>query len=93
MVRGLFTNKSTNNRLAPNLSPGHAIHASSGRVLPLWQAAAEAYARESRATVIIAAIENSGEIATLRAGGLISAIIGDILDSDAAGIGRVSDVP
>ena len=53
MVRGLFTNKSAANRLAPDLPPGQTIHATSGRVLPLWQAA-EAYAREGRATVIIA---------------------------------------
>ena len=53
MMRGLFTNKSAINRLAPDLPPGQTIHATSGQVLPLWQAA-EAYAHEGRATVIIA---------------------------------------
>jgi aconitate hydratase len=53
MIRGLFTNKSAINRLVPDLPPGQTIHATSGRMLPLWQAA-EAYAREGRATVIIA---------------------------------------
>jgi aconitate hydratase len=53
MIRGLFTNKSVINRLAPDLPPGQTIHATSGRTLPLWQAA-QAYTLEGRATVVIA---------------------------------------
>jgi len=53
MIRGLFTNKSALNRLAPDLPPGQTIHATHGHALPLWQAA-QTYVREGRATVIIA---------------------------------------
>ncbi|MDB5364608.1 MAG: aconitase [Rhodospirillales bacterium] len=40
MLRGLFTNKSVRNLLDQSLKGGDTIHAPSGRVLPLWQAAA-----------------------------------------------------
>jgi len=39
MVRGLFTNRTVVNLLDKTLPAGATIHASSGDVLPLWQAA------------------------------------------------------
>lgn len=53
MVRGLFTNRSVKNLLAPGISPGSTIHAASGEQLPLWRAA-ERYASEGASSVIIA---------------------------------------
>jgi aconitate hydratase len=52
MVRGLFTNRSVRNLLAPNIAPGSTIHAGSGEKLPLWRAA-ERYASEGSASVIV----------------------------------------
>lgn len=53
MVRGLFTNRSVKNLLAPGIAPGATIHAGSGEHLPLWRAA-ERYADEGASTVIVA---------------------------------------
>ena len=53
MLRGLFTNKSVRNLLDPSLTPGTTIHAPSGAVLPLWQAA-ERYRSEGAAVVVVA---------------------------------------
>jgi aconitate hydratase len=53
MLRGLFTNKSVHNLLAPDLQPGTTIHAGSGERLSL-RLAAERYAREGRPVVIVA---------------------------------------
>jgi aconitate hydratase len=53
MVRGLFTNRSVRNLLAPGIAPGSTIHAGSGEQLPLWRAA-ERYAREGASSVIVA---------------------------------------
>jgi aconitate hydratase len=53
MLRGLFTNRTVVNHLAPGAAPGHTIHAPSGETLPAWRAAAR-YAAEEMPVVIIA---------------------------------------
>jgi len=53
MLRGLFTNKSVRNLLAPALAPGTTVHAGSGERLSL-HAAAERYARDGRSVVLVA---------------------------------------
>jgi aconitate hydratase len=55
MLRGLFTNKSVRNLLQADTSlrANETIHAGSGEVLPLWQAA-ERYRVEGRSVVVIA---------------------------------------
>ncbi|MFE0756988.1 aconitate hydratase AcnA [Inquilinus sp. NPDC058860] len=53
MLRGLFTNRSVRNLLAPGIAPGSTIHAGSGEALPLWRAA-ERYAEEGESVVIMA---------------------------------------
>ncbi len=53
MLRGLFTNNSVRNLLAPDIPPGSTIHAGSGTVLPLRLAAAR-YQAESESVVVIA---------------------------------------
>ena len=53
MLRGLFTNKSARNLLAPDLVPGTTIHAGSGERLSL-RIAAERYAKEGRSVVLVA---------------------------------------
>jgi aconitate hydratase len=54
MLRGLFTNHTVVNHLAPpGLPPGHTIHAPSGEALPAWRAAAR-YAADGLPVVIIA---------------------------------------
>jgi aconitate hydratase len=53
MVRGLFTNKSVRNLLDPGLPPGTTLHAGSGSILPLWQAA-ELYDSEGVSVVVVA---------------------------------------
>ncbi|MGV6873219.1 aconitate hydratase AcnA [Pseudochelatococcus sp. B33] len=58
MLRGLFTNRTVVNLLAPALPAGSTIHAGSGDVLPLWQAAGR-YAAEG-VHVVIAAGERYG---------------------------------
>ncbi|MGF6233779.1 aconitate hydratase [Inquilinus ginsengisoli] len=52
MLRGLFTNRSVRNLLAPGIAPGSTIHAGSGEALPLWRAA-ERYERDGEAVVIV----------------------------------------
>jgi aconitate hydratase len=58
MLRGLFTNNSVRNLLAPNIPPGSTIHAGSGAVLPL-RLAAERY-RTGQAPVVVVAGERYG---------------------------------
>ncbi|RCS22089.1 aconitate hydratase AcnA [Phyllobacterium salinisoli] len=53
MVRGLFTNKTVHNRLGSAIPPGFTIHAPSGEVLPLWDAA-QRYRAEGQSVVIVA---------------------------------------
>ncbi len=53
MLRGLFTNRSVRNLLAPGIDPGSTIHAGSGEALPLWRAA-ERYEADGEAVVIVA---------------------------------------
>jgi aconitate hydratase len=53
MLRGLFTNKSVRNVLAPDLRPGTTIHAGSGERMSLWRAA-DRYAEEGRSVVVLA---------------------------------------
>ncbi len=53
MLRGLFTNRTVVNHLAPGLPPGHTIHAPSGEALPAWRAAAR-YAADGVPVVIVA---------------------------------------
>jgi aconitate hydratase len=53
MVRGLFTNQSVKNLLAPGLAPDSTIHAGSGEQLPLWRVA-ERYLAEGTSSVIVA---------------------------------------
>ncbi|MBB4231028.1 aconitate hydratase [Rhizobium mongolense] len=53
MVRGLFTNKTVRNKLAPDLPPGSTLHVPSATVMPLWDAA-QAYRNAGENVVIIA---------------------------------------
>ncbi len=53
MLRGLFTNRTVVNRLAPGLPAGTTVHAPTGDVLPLWLAA-ERYRAGGEATVVVA---------------------------------------
>jgi aconitate hydratase len=53
MLRGLFTNKSARNLLAPDLAPATTIHAGSGERMGLMDAA-ERYAKEGRPVVLVA---------------------------------------
>ena len=53
MLRGLFTNRTVVNHLAPGAPPGHTIFAPSGKVLPAWRAARR-YAEAGLPVVIIA---------------------------------------
>lgn len=53
MLRGLFTNRSVRNLLAPGLAPGATVHAPTGEALPLWRAAAR-YAEAGEPLVIVA---------------------------------------
>lgn len=53
MLRGLFTNRTIVNRLAPRLAPGSSIHVSSGECLPIWQVA-ERYRLSGEAMVVVA---------------------------------------
>ncbi|MCP3389807.1 aconitate hydratase AcnA [Bradyrhizobium sp. CCGB12] len=53
MLRGLFTNKSVRNLLAPGLRPGTTIHAGTGEQMALW-CAADRYADEGRSVVVVA---------------------------------------
>ena len=53
MVKGLFTNKSVRNFLAPQIAPGFTVHAGSREQIPLWRAA-ERYAKENASVVVVA---------------------------------------
>lgn len=53
MIRGLFTNKAVRNLIGEDIPPGSTIHAGTGEVLSLWEAA-QRYKAEGRATVIVA---------------------------------------
>jgi len=53
MLRGLFTNRTVRNELAPAIPPGSTIHAPSGDTLPLWRAA-ERYRSEGLPVLVIA---------------------------------------
>ncbi|CAH1667594.1 Aconitate hydratase A [Hyphomicrobiales bacterium] len=53
MLRGLFTNRTVVNRLAPDLPAGSTVHAPSGEVLPLWRAT-ERYRSEGQSIIIVA---------------------------------------
>ncbi|CUX40914.1 Aconitate hydratase [Agrobacterium deltaense Zutra 3/1] len=53
MIRGLFTNKTVRNLLGQDIPPGSTIHAGSGDVLSLWDAA-QRYQAEGRSVVVIA---------------------------------------
>ena len=53
MLRGLFTNRTVVNGLAPELAAGITVHAPSGETLPLWRAAGR-YREEGDSLVIIA---------------------------------------
>ncbi|WP_313615844.1 aconitate hydratase AcnA [Agrobacterium sp.] len=53
MIRGLFTNKTVRNLLASDIPPGSTVHAGTGDVLSLWDAA-QRYEAEGRSAVIIA---------------------------------------
>jgi aconitate hydratase len=53
MVRGLFTNKSVVNHLEASLLPGTTIHARSGEIMPLHEAARR-YQEDGVSTVVLA---------------------------------------
>ena len=53
MIRGLFTNKTVRNLIGEDIPPGSTIHAGTGEVLSLWEAA-KRYKAEGRSTVIVA---------------------------------------
>ncbi|MGH6946666.1 MAG: aconitate hydratase AcnA [Kiloniellales bacterium] len=53
MLRGLFTNRAVHNLLAPTAPAGSTIHALSGDILPLWQAARR-YADQGASVVVVA---------------------------------------
>ncbi|WP_064697349.1 aconitate hydratase AcnA [Rhizobium aegyptiacum] len=58
MVRGLFTNKTVENMLASDIPPGSTVHAPSGAIMPLLEAA-ERY-RASNESVVLVAGERYG---------------------------------
>jgi aconitate hydratase len=58
MLRGLFTNRSVVNHLAPDAPPGHTVFAPTGEVLPAWRAAARY--REAGLPVVLLAGERYG---------------------------------
>ena len=53
MLRGVFTNKSVRNLLAPEAPPGSTVHAPSGAILPLPEAA-QRYTAAGESLVIVA---------------------------------------
>lgn len=53
MLRGLFTNRTVVNRLAPDLPAGTTPHLPSGEALPLWRAA-ERYRAAGDAMIVVA---------------------------------------
>jgi aconitate hydratase len=58
MLRGLFTNRSVRNLLAPGIAPGETVMAGTAEHLPLWQAA-QRY-RDAAEPVVIVAGERYG---------------------------------
>ncbi|EJE51799.1 aconitase A [Acidovorax sp. CF316] len=53
MLRAAFHSKTLVNRLAPGAPVAHTLHAPSGQVLPIWEAAAR-YREEGHAVVLVA---------------------------------------
>ena len=53
MIRGLFTNRTLHNFVGEDIPPGSTIHAGTGEVLSLWDAA-QRYQAEGRSTVVVA---------------------------------------
>ncbi|TKV70544.1 aconitate hydratase AcnA [Rhizobium sp. AU243] len=53
MIRGLFTNKTVRNLLAADIPPGYTVHARTGDVISLWDAA-QRYEAEERSVVVVA---------------------------------------
>ena len=53
MMRAAFYSKSLSNLLCPTAPVGHTLHAPSGRLEPIWEAAAH-YAKASRPVVLVA---------------------------------------
>jgi aconitate hydratase len=53
MVRGAFHNKSLHNHLAPDAPTAHTLHAGTGKIMPIWDAAQQ-YAAAERSVVVIA---------------------------------------
>lgn len=53
MLRGLFTNRTVANRLAPNRPAGSTIHVPTGQIMSLWRAA-ERYRASGDAMVVVA---------------------------------------
>jgi aconitate hydratase len=53
MIRGLFTNKTVRNLLASDIPPGSTVHAGTGDILPLWDAA-QRYQADGRSVVVVA---------------------------------------
>lgn len=53
MIRGLFTNKTVRNLIGEDVPPGSTIHAGTGEILSLWEAA-QRYEAEGRSTLIVA---------------------------------------
>ncbi|MGF0524076.1 aconitate hydratase AcnA [Agrobacterium pusense] len=53
MIRGLFTNKNVRNLLGSDVPPGSTVHAGTGEVLSLWNAA-QRYEAEGRSVVVVA---------------------------------------
>jgi aconitate hydratase len=53
MIRGLFSNKAVSNLLGTGIAPGSTVHAGSGKVLPLWDAA-QCYKAEGKSVVLVA---------------------------------------
>ena len=53
MVRGLFTNRTVRNQLDADIPAGATIHAPTGEILPLWDAARR-YADAGQSVVIVA---------------------------------------
>ena len=53
MLRGVYTNRGVRNLLDEKVSSGSTIHASSGKIMPLWQAA-ERYQSEGVSLIVVA---------------------------------------
>jgi aconitate hydratase len=53
MVRGAFHNRSLHNFLAPEAPTAHTLHAGTGKIMPIWDAAQQ-YAEAEQSVVVIA---------------------------------------